>query len=139
MAIVGKALAVLAVATFLLVMGYLYFRWIRWAIRKRQSNVDWWRETSQSGCAVCGSQPAAVLVQVAFTGMLVVSRRIWFKDACCESCAVTVHDGMQKHLLTRGWWSVLGVIAVPMELVANRSRVRTHRKRLQQAASRDAD
>ena len=139
MEIIGKVLAVLAFLAGLFVMGYLYFRWIRWAIRKRRSNLNWWRETSQSGCAVCGSQPAALFVQVAFTGMLVVSRRIWFKDACCESCAVTVHDGMQKHLLTRGWWSVFGVIKVPMEFVANRSRVRTHRKWLQQAASRDAN
>jgi hypothetical protein len=79
-------------------------------------------------CNVCGAQPAIKVKLVKIQGMLVMHQLTWSKGYFCQDCGLRKHAEFQSSMLSKGWWSVGGLIGTPMYLMLNNAKAKKLRQ-----------
>jgi hypothetical protein len=70
-------------------------------------------------CQSCGATPAKKVVFQSIAGMVVMHRIRTVKGNFCRDCGLRVKDEMNAYTLKRGWFSIGGIIGIPMFLGIN--------------------
>jgi hypothetical protein len=78
-------------------------------------------------CHACLRGPAAPLMIVKQTGMVVTRRSTTFNAVLCQPCGTAIFRQAQAHNLAFGWWGIVSFITNFFTLAGNFSRSRKHR------------
>jgi hypothetical protein len=70
-------------------------------------------------CQVCGANPAKKIFLVSFIGVAIMHIQRMTKGAYCRACGTTLLRDHTARSLTLGWWSLYGVLLVPISLLFN--------------------
>lgn len=77
------------------------------------------RPPAAGECQLCGSVPAIKTNLPSVTGLVIAYQFNWFKGWFCRDCGVAIYREQTAKTLVRGWWSLTGLIAVPVILLVN--------------------
>jgi hypothetical protein len=87
----------------------------RWILMDEPDAVH---SAPEQACSVCGASPA---LEVTFQDPRSLFL-IWFKKVhgiLCRDCGIATFREVQRRVLARGWWSILGVAVTPVALAMN--------------------
>jgi hypothetical protein len=73
-------------------------------------------------CQSCGATPAAKVVFQSIAGMVIMHTIRTVKGNFCRDCGLRVKDEMNAYTLKRGWFSIGGIIGIPIYLGINAMR-----------------
>jgi hypothetical protein len=70
-------------------------------------------------CQQCGATPAKKVVFQSIAGMVIMHQIRTVKGNFCRDCGLRIKDEMNAYTLKRGWFSIGGIIGIPMFLGIN--------------------
>jgi hypothetical protein len=70
-------------------------------------------------CQSCGATPAKKVVFQSIAGMVIMHTIRTVKGNFCRDCGLRIKDEMNAYTLKRGWFSIGGLIGIPMFLGIN--------------------
>jgi hypothetical protein len=73
-------------------------------------------------CQSCGATPAKKVVFQSIAGMLIMHQIRTAKGVFCRDCGLRVKEEMDTYTLKRGWFSIGGLIGIPIYLGINAMR-----------------
>ena len=76
-------------------------------------------------CQVCGARPAKSTIFHSYLGLLVLLFDRKTKGVFCKQCGTAAQRDASARSMTRGWWSLHGVLWVPFGLFLNYLRQRS--------------
>ncbi len=79
-------------------------------------------------CMVCGARPAIKVKFTKIEGLLVMYRISYSKGYFCQECGLRKHAEYRDALMSKGWWSISGLIGTPMYLFTNNAKAKKLRE-----------
>ncbi len=77
------------------------------------------RAPAAGECRFCGSAPARKVAIQSLTGLILAFEVVAYKGWYCLDCGLAVYRDETANTLKRGWWSVTGLVIVPIFLLMN--------------------
>lgn len=79
-------------------------------------------------CQSCGATPAKKVVFQSIAGMVIMHTIRTVKGNFCRDCGLRIKDEMNAYTLKRGWFSIGGILGIPMFLGFNAIRAKRLKK-----------
>jgi hypothetical protein len=73
-------------------------------------------------CQSCGATPTVKVVLQSISGMVLMHTIRTVKGYYCRDCGLRIKKEMNTRTLQRGWFSLGGIIGIPIFLAANAMR-----------------
>lgn len=70
-------------------------------------------------CESCGATPTAKVVFQSIAGMVIMHSTRTVKGNFCRDCGLRIKNEMNAYTLKRGWFSLGGIIGIPIFLAGN--------------------
>lgn len=93
------------------------------------------RKSYRGRCVFGDGEQGLLLRQTALTGKAIQYSIRKSDQIVCKEHAKAAYYNNQKHTITKGWWSLSGIIRTPAHLLANTSQYLAHRRLISRLSS----